>query len=241
LTKPWRVPSCRTLALAPVVLLLAGFAFAKGDDTVQSATVDFPEIGTVRVAAIESVGALPRLVLVQRSNGRQLLARNVGTAEPGYPDFYLIHPGIGVAAPRLRFQVLRLHGLPDPLVVAAVMLPGGSDCHYEAVAIGAVKGQLAVLTGDPLRTLAEGGICIRGSRRGQTPMLLVWNFVWGHEGHYQPHHYEVSIFHFNATESQFRLFLHVVSKRTYATGEEFLAGMGLRCHNLLSSFPDFGC
>ena len=226
--------SCLLLAFA----LLNVPAVASESGAAQSAAVYFPGVGTVRVEALELEGHLPRMVLTEQSTGRQLLSTDLGTS---WPDRYVIHHDWGVMCPRLRFRWLRMSGLPSPLILAAVMTPGTSDCGYLSVVISAVKGHLKVLTPEPLWTDVEGGVYVGDLGGGRGYGLVRWDFIWGHEAHVDPHQFEVSIFHFDPAESLFKLERKIISKKKYATGGEFLAKLGLHCRNWLLDFPDFGC
>jgi hypothetical protein len=229
--------------LGPVILLtlVNCYSSAELSNVAQSATVNFPGLGTVSVKALEPEGHLPQILITERPAGRQLLLTDVGTSDPEGRHSYVIHHDWRASCPRVRFRVQNVTGMPSPLILAIAIRPGGSDCRYAATIIGAVDGQLKVLTPDQLWSNAEGGFYVGdlGRRRGYG--LVRWNFVWGDEAHYQPHRYEVSIFRFDAAESRFKLVQKTTSHRKYHTGEEWLAEMGLNCRNVLRNFPDLGC
>lgn len=230
--------------LGPVLLLtlVNCYSSAEVSNVAQTATVNLPGVGTVTVNALEPEGHLPQILITEASAGRQLLLTDVGTSAGKKRDSYdVMHHDRCPMCPRVRFRVREVVGMPSPLIFAIAMWPGTSDCTYYATVIGAVNGQLKVLTPDQLWSNVEGGFYVGdlGTRRGYG--LVRWNFVWGDEAHYQPHRYEVSIFRFDAAESCFKLVQKTTSHRKYHTGEEWLAEMGLNCRNVLRDFPDLGC
>ena len=228
----------RVLFRVLVFAFLCTRAIASESGGVQRATVYFPNVGTVRVEALELEGYLPRMVLTEQSTGRLLLSKDMGTC---WPDRHVIHRALGVMCSRLPFRVMQAQVLPSPLILAVIMAGDGSDCGYESVVIGAVKGQLKVLTLEPLRTDIEGGIYVGDLGGGHGYGLVRWDFIWGHEMHVDPHQFEVEIFHFDPAESVFKLERKISSKEKYSTAGEFLSKLGLHCRNLLLSFPGFGC
>ena len=232
--------SCVAAVLLALACLLP-YCFAKASEVVQSETVDFPGIGVVRVEAVEPQGGLPKMMFSEASTSRKLFAADVGASDPGQLSFYVIRHDFGMMSPRMRFHTLRVAEMPSPLIFAVVMRPGGSDCLYAAALIGAVKGQLRVLTPEQLWTNVEGGFYVGSLNSKFGTGLVRWNYIWGDEAHSQPHRYEMSIFHFDATDSRFKLVQSVASEHRFDTSEEFLTTLGLHVRNLLSTFPDLGC
>jgi hypothetical protein len=68
-----------------------------------------------------------------------------------------------------------------------------------------------------------------------------WNFIWGQEGHVEPHHYMVKLFRFDPVAGTMVKIADLTTTRSYKTDDEALAEFGLRYPNLLRSIPDFGC
>ena len=229
--------------LRPVLLLALMNCYfpAEVSNVAQSATANLPGVGTVAVKALEPEGHLPQILIAETSTGRQLLLTDVGTSDPEGRQSYVIHHDWRAGCPRVRFRVQNVMGMPSPLIVAVGLRPGVSDCRYAATIVGAVNGQLRVLTPDQLWSNVEGGFYIGDLGRWGGYGLVRWNLVWGDEAHYQPHRYEVSIFRFDAAESRFKLVQKTTSRRKYRTGEEWLTEMGLHCRNVLCDFPDLGC
>jgi len=205
----------------------------------QRATTDFQGIGQVRVEAIEPVGKLPKLRISGTQSGRLLFSVSVGTLNP---EFYIIPAEKWATNPRLRFTVIEGMSPRSPLVVAVAMTPGGSDCKYEGIVVGTVKGKLTVLTPKPVETLAEGGIYLGDLGSGQGYGLAVWDFIWGpNESHVDPHHYKLALYRYDMAHSRFMLFKTVESKEKHSSYDEALSELGLHYSNLLRDFPDFGC
>jgi hypothetical protein len=234
------VPS-RALGATVLLALLNVPSSAEASHVVQSATVSFMRIGEVIVRALEPEGHLPQLVLAEASTGRLLLVTDVGTSDPEANESYVIHRDWGPSSPRVRFLVRRVTGVPNPLVLAVAIRPGGSDCRYAASIVGAFDGELKNLTPSRLWTNAEGGFAVGNLGGDRGFGLIRWNFIWGNEAHSGPHRYEVSIFRFDPTGLRFKLLQNTTSSRKYANGEEFLTELGFHCRNLLRDFPDLGC
>lgn len=91
---------------------------------------------------------------------------------------------------KLRFRVLKLAGLPQPLVLVAVASPGGSDVSFDTQLVGRVGGHYRPLIEKPVQSLLEGGVYVGplGPKLGDG--VAVWNFVWANgEAHVSPHRY----------------------------------------------------
>lgn len=205
----------------------------------QRATTDFQGVGQVRVEAIEPVGKLPKLRIWEIQPGRLLFSTSVGTLNP---HFYVIPAEKSATNPRLRFRVIEGMFPHSPLILAVAMSPGGSDCKYEGIVIGTVKGKLSLMTPKPVETLAEGGIYLGDLGNGQGYGLAVWNFIWGpNESHLDPHRYKVALYRYDRTHSRFVQLRTVESKERHSSDEEALSELSLPYGNLLSNFPDFGC
>ncbi len=122
------------------------------------------------------------------------------------------------------------------------MSPGGSDCKYEGIVVGSVKGKLSVLTPKPVETLAEGGIYLGDLGSGQGYGLAVWDFIWGpSESHLDPHRYKVTLYRYDRAHFRFVPLRRVESKKRHGSYDEALSELGLPYSNLLSSIPDLAC
>jgi len=120
-----------------------------------SQSVLFPSSGEVMVAAIAKPGALPHLIFRSPNSAQLLLAANVGGGTEWSSPIDDSDPSW--VANRISFIVLHRPGLPDPLVVALAMSPGGSDCRYRVALFGEVQGHVAELTPELSDHLTRGG------------------------------------------------------------------------------------
>jgi hypothetical protein len=231
--------STQAFALLIVASLLDTQPAVSQQTVTQRATTDFQGVGQVRVEAIEPVGKLPKLRISETRSGRLLFSTSVGTSSP---NFYVIPAEKWATNPRLRFKVLDGMFPHSPIILAVAMSPGGSDCKYEGIVIGTVKGKLSVLTPKPVETLAEGGIYLGDLGSSQGYGLAVWDFIWGpNESHLDSHRYKVALYRYDRVHSKFVLFKTVESKEKHSSDDEALSELGLPYSNLLSNFPDFGC
>jgi hypothetical protein len=106
--------------------------------------VRFPSSGNAMVTATVKQGGLPRLVFRSSGGAQILLASNIATGADWVSPIYKSDPNW--VADKLSFIVLHRPGLPDPLIVALAMRPGGSDCGYRVALFGEVRGQVTELT-----------------------------------------------------------------------------------------------
>src|SRR5262249_403131 len=153
-----------------------------------------------------------RVVITQESTGRQLLAVQFGD-----PDAVKLRV---LPSPKVRFQVLQEEGLPDPLLLAAMVSCGGSDCSYETVGVGEAGGQVKVLAPEPIRTLAEGGVYLGDLGAGHGAGLVWWSFIWNDGAHPDPHEYEAEILRFDSKKGHFERIQWMTSRRKYYCGED---------------------
>jgi hypothetical protein len=191
----------------------------------QERLVKFPGIGSVSVRVIEADKKLPRLQFSDSASRKILLTVPVGTPDP---DRQLV----------LRFKELSISGLPAPIIIAMALDEGGSGCRFDAVAIGAVKGRLVLLTQTPLQAGERGGIHLGKLGRGRGSGIAVWNFIWGDgESHADPHRYEVTFFPWSAGKVRFVKGGKLRTRSRHERGEAALSELQLLFVNLL--LPDF--
>jgi len=190
----------------------------------------------VRVRAVDVTRGRPRLEFSSVQTGRRLLDVTAGASDP---EAFIREPGGSLMNPFVSFRVLRVRGLPDPLVLAVAVRPGGSDHGFEATVVGEAGGGLKVLTpADPPYVNIQGGFFVGDLGRGRGPGLVAWNFIWEDSAHYGDHRYEVRLYPFDPARAAFGLPVTLQSKRKHASGAAALAELGLpRYKNLLDDFP----
>lgn len=184
-------------------------------------------IGSVRVTAYENDDEA-RLVLEDDATGEKLESVTMAG---------------GSRNPELRFRVLHVKGLPDPLVVGLARSPGGSDSGWEAVAFGPVGGELEEVTGfERLRTGDRGGFHFGDLGGGLGPGAAVWTDVWDpeYEGHPSPHRYEVTLYRWSSVNARFEWHKVFRTRGKFGTGDEALRASGLRFRDVRRGVADFG-
>jgi hypothetical protein len=229
------------LKVATVFLLVS--VGTPGTDTIQTAFVQFKELGEVQVEAEEPIGEMPRLLFTDARTGRPLPLLAIGRSDPRM--FTKITPDADY--PRLRFKVLNVAGLPEPLLSAVVMMPGGSDCGYEPVPIGAIRGRLRPLLPTPITFTTQDGFALGelGNGRGKGFALINYDFDPS-ERHYQAHRYTVHFYKWNQHRGAFESAgKYTTTNKTDAVGAGTEAGIPqpqiVGREKLLTWFPDFGC
>lgn len=73
---------------------------------------------------------------------------------------------------KLSFIILHRPGLPDPLIVALAMSPGGSDCRYRVALFGEVRGHITELTPELPDHLTRGGDLLAKNAKGDWTLTL---------------------------------------------------------------------
>lgn len=193
---------------------------------VQEEVLNMKGVGRVRVTAYERSKGFALLKFTDASTGKELFNEYCGRGD-----------GFRVL---LRFKVVRLEGLPGPLVLAVAMSPGGSDSSWEASVIGAAQGDIQRLTYERLTTSNQGGFFVGDLGGGLGPGAAAWCFIWGEdEGHYQEHQYEVTLYKWSAAQARFRWHKTLRTKGEFDSGERAMRSLGLRFTDLRKTFPEF--
>ncbi len=199
-----------------------------------------PGMGTIRATTTFAPGSLPEVRFVNAAK-KELLKINVGQENP---DFFRV-PATGGADAAAPFSVV-LSSFATPgrdrggvLVIA--MEKGGSDCMYEATAVGSRAGRLEAWLKQDVTTHAEGGLYMGPLGAGRGYGLATWDFVWGDEPHVAPHHYRVRLFRLDAGSGQLVQQVDLTTKRTYDSGEAAQGEFGMRYPNLLRLKASLHC
>jgi hypothetical protein len=193
----------------------------------QQEVVTFPGVGRVRVTAYETDGLEARLVFERVDTGNKLIDINMGNEAPGLS---------------LRFRVMHVKGLPDPLVVGVSVMPGGSDSGWEAVAFGVVGGELKHLTrSEVLQSGDRGGFYFGDLGGGRGVGAAVWDFVWDfdNEGHPSAHQYEIKLCKWNRWEARFEWERVLRTPGKFYSYKPALRSVGLRFKDIRRGMPGF--
>jgi len=201
--------------------------------------VEFGQLGPVRINASRPANGFPTIIFAD-ANGRVLLRAALGAGN----GIFRINPEEnrdGRENPILRFSVIDGPSAKSKLILGVAMYRGGSDCEYQGTVIGETKGHLRALPPKQDFVNAEGGMYLGDLGEDRGYGFAVWNFIWGSEGHADPHRFNVKLFRFDPTTGQMVKITDLRTTRSYNTDEDALAEFGLHFPNLLRSFPDFGC
>ena len=201
----------------------------------QQELVTIRGVGKVKVTAYEPVeeakpttlGGYPSLVFTDAATGKELA------------DVWFNWEGEATNV-QVRFKVIHVKGLPDPLVVGIALTPGGSDSCWEAIPVGAVNGELRELTREMLTTANQGGFFFGDLGNGAGPGAAAWTFIWDEgESHYQAHQYEMKLYRWDPRRQRFEW--HKVLRTSSATYPAKNAPrlLGLRFRDIREKFPDF--
>jgi hypothetical protein len=135
-----------------------------------SERVHFPNSGNATVTAIAKQGGLPHLIFRSPNGTQVLLKSSVGSGPEWESSIDKANPNW--VDEKVRFIVLHRPGLPDPLVVALAMSPGGSDCRYHLALFGEVQGNVAPLTPDLPDHLTRGGDLLAKNAKGNWTLTV---------------------------------------------------------------------
>lgn len=245
---PRRTPATKTLPASPPpqpplqTPQTGAAASAEGDNPTpriaESVVVNFPALGEVRARAVENFGEPVRLEFVRLERDEVLAAFDAPHSDSD-PQGFSPASGESPASPFLRFKVLRVGGLPRPVILSVAVTPGGSDCGFYGTVIGEEHGRLRVLTPEPLDTSILGGIHVGDLGGGRGAGAAVWSFIWDDgEGHYSEHRYEVKLYPFDSRRGRFVEGATLRTRGKHARREEALRELGLEYTDLLQDMPD---
>ncbi len=199
----------------------------------QKQTVQLPPFGEVVIEGAVLPHHLPEVSFTSVASGKQFYRVELGA---GMLDTRYIDPSDPKADPFpiVRFKVLTLPEVSTPIVFAAVMDAGGSDCSYMGALVGNINGKMSALL-PPLEIVnAEGGYAIGELEKGAGLEFAAWNMIWNMhtESHVDPHDHWVRIYRFDRATGRFEFARRYVVKKSQPE---------INFPNLLRQIPDFGC
>lgn len=225
-------------------LWLAFGAAARAQDDNQEASVAqqteavFPGRGRAVIRILEKEGEAPTLEIASPERRWKPARFVMGRGD----DFYVIHSMDSAVRCQARFRVLNVAGLPQPLIAAVAVTPGGSGHGFTLELIGLVGGKFERLSRKPLYTSNIGGFHIGPLGDGRIK-VTVWDFIWANdEAHYDPHRYEFELYGFNPKTKRLFLMRRRRSTQKYDHpnwGKDAAREFGLEVRNLLEEIPDF--
>lgn len=200
---------------------------------VQFEMVDFGEHGKIAIEALEPLHEPLRLTFKSES-GRVIQEMSFKVED-------------SPLARRIRFKILHVDGLPDPLILAVVNTNGASDCYYYPIPIARANGKFRRLLTDNPEFATQGGMSLGslGARGGVG--LAIWSFIWGPgESHYDRHRYRVEFYRWNQSRAVFQ---RIGSHSTRELNEGTVAALTERINpddiidvgTLRDWFPEYSC
>lgn len=203
-------------------------------DLVQSEVTDFGKLGKITIEAREALNQPPKLVFASAESGRVLQVISIQGGAGGGPE-------------HIRFRVMHVQGLPDPLILGVGNANGASDCFYYPVPIARVHGKFQRLLSSAPEMDTQGGFSLGPLGTKDGIGLAIWTFDWGpRESHYDHHRYRIKFYRWNQAVGK------LVSGGSRLTrqldrGVEAALGAGIdpddviEASTLQSWFPDYRC
>jgi len=204
--------------------------------TTQSEDVEMRGFGHVRITAEEPENGWLNLKFKNVDTGRLL-----ATIFADKSDNSFRAGNLG----SIRFRVLHVAGLPDPLILGIAKAQGASDCAYQTIPIGFVHGKIRVLSSHVLNFATQGGIYL-GSVNGSVALALWYFDSTDDVEHYGPHKYRFQFFRWNPKTGLLQLSRATTSRR-YDSEREAAKSFGLSAEGIIDSttisswFPELGC
>ncbi|MFL6228797.1 MAG: hypothetical protein ACJ741_08460 [Pyrinomonadaceae bacterium] len=196
----------------------------------QQEIVNFPGVGQVKVTAFETFGESVHLEF-----------RDANTDKLLHSEFFFGDDAVEGSAenPWLRFRVLHIKGVPNPLIVAASVTPAADHDDWKSAAVGVVNGRFVNLTSEQLEGTDQGGFYYGDLGRGRGFGAISWNFVWGNESHPDPHQYELKVYTWNPKTASLEWHQVLRTRGKFDDGEEAVRSLGFNVRDALRTFPDW--
>jgi hypothetical protein len=195
----------------------------------QQEIVNFPGIGRVRISAVETFAESLHLEFRDADTGK-LLDSEYFFGEEAEED--------NVESPYLRFRVLHVKGLPDPLVVGMSARPAADHDDWKSIAVGAVNGSFRELTSEQLEGTDQGGFYYGNLGHGRGLGTVSWEFVYGNEGHPDPHQYELKVYKWNPKTTSFEWYQVLRTRGKFSDGEKAVRSLGFNVRDMGLGYPD---
>jgi hypothetical protein len=138
----------------------------------------------------------------------------------------------------LRFKVLSVAGMPDPLLLAVMASPGGSDTEFDTQVFAPEDGRFRALLPRAAISLLEGGIYLGDLGAGIGPGFALWTMAWAPgEVHADPHRYTLRRWRW--TGQGFEALPTETTQQRYGDPAAALHELGVAYRDMTQDFPDF--
>ena len=196
-------------------------------EIVQSQVVTFPVHGPVLVQAQKHYTHFPKIILRSRKTGQILFEHEIQDEDGTIKDHQL-----------LGFRVLRIKGIPTPVIFALGIVAGGSNSTFYLALIGEVDGKLTSLLDRQLDCGTQGGYYVGYLNKKYGVGFVRWTYIWDmdQEVHYDFHHYEIEVFSY--INGKFTQVEKYISKKKYDDyGFGAVHELGIRARDQRSRVP----
>lgn len=189
-------------------------------------------VAGLQVRALEAPGSakLPRLVFLDgkcHPVSQTVFGRPDPEAQGSEPPPHL-----------LRFKMLSVAGMPDPLLLAVMASPGASDTEFDTQIFAPGDGRFHALLPRAAISLLEGGIYLGDLGQGIGPGFALWTMVWSPgEVHADPHRYTLR--RWNWTGQGFAALPVETTQQRYGDPAAALRELGVAYHDMTQDFPAF--
>jgi hypothetical protein len=202
----------------------------------QTEDVELHGIGHVRIAVEEPENGWLKMQFTDLATNRTLTTIFSDTSDDSFRANSLSS---------MRFRLIHVAGFPDPMILGVVMGTGASDCGYQIIPIGIVRGTIRNLSPQILYFATQGGIYL-GKIAG-SPGLSVWYVQSANDPeHYGSHRYRFQFFRWNPKTGLLES-VYVKISRRYDSEREAAESFGLTPTGIIDAvtisswFPEFGC
>lgn len=197
--------------------------------------VTFPKNGEVTAQVIEEVGK-PFIVRFVKGYDEDLLAQFVMNQNDYIREYFY-----SFVDPKIRLKVIKIEGIPSPLIHMVIAQAGGSGYSFWSALFGEINGKIRLLT-PPTTTFSwEGGVQLGDLGKGNGIGVAIWNYIWDdNESHFDDHRYQVDCYNFNKKLGKFVKTKTIKTKQKHETPAKALESLGLGFYyDAVRDFPEF--
>ncbi len=202
----------------------------------QEATVNYPQLGAIRIRAIEQLNTPMRLEFYSLKT-----KKNLATIKPS--DDSMASP----VSECIRFQIINDKRFAAPLIYLVTVSMGGSDGTFWGQLIGWRDNKFQVLNEEKFETAIQGGFYVGELGEQHGFGVAVWQFLWCpeedsepncREAHYDNHRYELRLYPLDVNKLIFQTGVVMRTKNKHdGHGEKALTEFGFSLRDLRKDNP----